>query len=318
MSDAALFAEDYDELNNADSTSPVENEQNANGNNPNDEVLGEIKLTKRLKIAKIDNDRIFNKQYGLNYIVKNHSKLIRTLKRNDKMFQKKAADTNRKPSSSAKNEHEYNNLSAVLQFYQLWCHGLFPKANFKDCIHLVRALGSKSPQLRIYRRELIEREIYKLKVKQGLEESNNEPMAESSEIHIDVENSIAGNRTTNQTDEPNSNDDFMNSEPSNGLFVGDDDEDDLYHTPSTSMIQNNTAVSGKIDTTLTTTGTVSVLPDGNNTADISDDAFSDDDEAFLSVVSKSNVEEEPTMEELEEFENARDEEDMELLREFGV
>ena len=119
-----------------------------------------IKLKTRAKIAKVDNQRIFNHN-GIPLLVKTHSKLLRTLKKNDKNFYSEPRSS---ISKSQKFEHEYENLSSVLQFYQLWCHGLFPKATFKDCIHLIRALGARSPQLRLYRRELIAAELHKLKV----------------------------------------------------------------------------------------------------------------------------------------------------------
>ena len=42
-----------------------------------------IKLKTRAKIAKVDNQRIFNHN-GIPLLVKTHSKLLRTLKKNDK------------------------------------------------------------------------------------------------------------------------------------------------------------------------------------------------------------------------------------------
>ena len=81
-------------------------------------------------------------------------------------------------------------MSSVLQFYQLWCHGLFPKATFKDCIHLIRALGARSPQLRLYRRELIAAELHKLKVAKGIiaDENQDAPSIPEEENTTDPSN----------------------------------------------------------------------------------------------------------------------------------
>ncbi|KAF6063568.1 Replication Fork Protection Component Swi3 family protein [Candida albicans] len=145
-----------------------------------------IKLKTRAKIAKVDNQRIFNHN-GIPLLVKTHSKLLRTLKKNDKNFYSEPRSS---ISKSQKFEHEYENLSSVLQFYQLWCHGLFPKATFKDCIHLIRALGARSPQLRLYRRELIAAELHKLKVAKGIiaDENQDAPSIPEEENTTDPSN----------------------------------------------------------------------------------------------------------------------------------
>ncbi|CCG22316.1 hypothetical protein CORT_0B06070 [Candida orthopsilosis Co 90-125] len=132
-----------------------------------------LKLKTRKKIAKIDDERLLHNPRGLPYLIKNQRRLLRIIQKNDKEFSKQeneklAAQPIYKPSPPVKYNHEYKNLVSILQFYQLWCHGMFPKANFKDCAYLIRSLGHKSSQLRLYRRELIEKEIYKLKVAKGI------------------------------------------------------------------------------------------------------------------------------------------------------
>lgn len=148
--------------------------------NQNDDLLGldqSIKLTTRAKIAKIDEERIFNKQKGIHYIIQNHRKLQKIFERNEHRIWKKYRNHSLSSDmkKQIKHEVEYENMTSILQFYQLWCHGLFPKARFRDCIQMLRAFGSKSSQLKLYRRELIEREIYKAKVESGLEPGYPEP-----------------------------------------------------------------------------------------------------------------------------------------------
>ncbi|ODV80705.1 uncharacterized protein CANTADRAFT_32618, partial [Suhomyces tanzawaensis NRRL Y-17324] len=202
---------------------------------PSEDVLGLdklIKLTKRAKIAKIDNQRIFNNQTGLNYITKNHGGVLRSIKKNDKTFEKNQG----KVSKTAKYDHEYNNLTTVLQFYQLWCHGLFPKAKFKDCIHLIRSLGARSPQLKVYRRQLIEMELNKLRVEKGIVDEGGAENPEIDGVALEepeaaAEDSQVGLSGLHEDEEDVNSIHRPRPARSNGLFV-DDDEDDLYLTPS--------------------------------------------------------------------------------------
>lgn len=103
-----------------------------------------LKLVSRAKIAKIDDERMLTNPNGIKYIAKNYSKVNRIIKKNDLKLSQKIAKSSNLTSSAQrrlKYENEYNNLSSILQFYQLWCHGLFPKANFKDCLKLIRVYG---------------------------------------------------------------------------------------------------------------------------------------------------------------------------------
>lgn len=173
----------------------------------------QVKVVNRKKVAKLDQDRILGPK-GLPYIVKNHQKLNRVLKK--------------KHTSKSKIDNELQNLASVLQFYQLWCHTLFPKAKFKDCVSMIRGLTNRSPGLRIYRKELIEQEIMKLKVLQGLvdpEELQIQQEAETNNIN-DLDNEVADEEVV-------SDDDFM--QPlrmgRNNIFVDDDDEDLYTNAP---------------------------------------------------------------------------------------
>jgi replication fork protection complex subunit Csm3/Swi3 len=240
----------------------MENDQENVAKSPplvQDDLLGldqEIKLTKRARVARLDNQRIFNPVTGLDYILKHHRDVTKTIQKNDKKFNKKYY--NQSVSRVAKYDHEYDNLSTVLQFYQLWCHGLFPKANFRDCIHLLRRLGAKSSQLRLYRRELIDKEIEKLKIAKGIiddhdeemqlptltnENSNGNDNENANENATFGSNSQAENGNTPQDAPMDDIDDdwsFMNiPKTRNNLFVGDDDDDadddELYMRPSNTI-----------------------------------------------------------------------------------
>lgn len=258
-----------DDLNNVEGPEPQ-----------NDDILGldkPIKLTTRAKIAKIDNERVFNEK-GLPYLTKNHQKVVRTLRKKDKEFLKVS-----KPSKSAKYQHEYDNLETVLQFYQIWCHNLFPKARFKDCIQLLRRLGRTSSQLKLYRRELIELELNKIRVEKGIidEHHSDDDIYATPAEPVVVEN-----------DDDEDDWSFMNrpkNKRRNGLFVDEDDEDE----EDPPLISNDTNLP---------------IASSNPTAleEDSDDPFSDDPDLISTV-----------HEEIPDEQDFQDDNDMELMREFG-
>lgn len=303
----------------------VEAEHGVEPRNDTEDVLGldqPIKLVKRVKVARLDNQRIFNPVTGLDYILKHHTGVLNTIKRNDKKFQKRYGGSNQKISKQVKYDHEYDNLSTILQFYQLWCHGLFPKANFKDCIHLLRKLGSKSPQLRLYRRELIERELEKLKIQKGIIVQNtidkDPPIVDSNsnENLGDPEQAVPAT-TTQPSAEPDLDDwSFMNvPKRSNGLFIGEDDEEDdnLYTAPSQSIIDNGGSIEkpqlqpvNDETTEIEIPHLHSVVEEDTNNS--SDDPFSDD-EQFHTM-----MEEEPP----NENDILQDDHDLELMREMDM
>lgn len=297
---------------------PVDGDSNV-ADAEQDDLLGldtQIKLTKRKPTARVDNNRIFS-QKGLGYLLKNHHKLLKTIQRNDKQFEEKSK--NGRVHRAQKFQHEYDNLSSVLQFYQLWCHGMFPKANFKDCVHLLRLLGAKSPRLRLYRRELIEQEIIKLKEASGIivEQEERENTLQAGNIIVDAEN-----QETEDIIEASNINNVVSTETSgetNGLFVGDNDDDDLYHTPPPpETVSPNIAVLSIVvskpdladitgvsdtDTTIVDKSEVNIQPIAipvltqvsdltNTTNNESDhDAFSDDDD-FYALLNETFVHQE--------------------------
>lgn len=123
-----------------------------------EDVLGleQIQKTRRVRIAKLDENRLFHPVTGVSYVLKNHPRVSKKLRHHDRRLTQSKAD------------REFENLGSVLDFYHLWCHGLFPKAQFGDCIAMVRQLGAKLARTRLWRRHLVDYELNKAKVAAGL------------------------------------------------------------------------------------------------------------------------------------------------------
>lgn len=202
-----------------------------------------LKLSTRAKLAKVDDDRVMTNPNGLEYIVKNYPKVTRVMKKRDaKLARRLASDAYRLASGSLrrrlKYENEADNLSTVLQFYQLWCHELFPKANFKDCIKLIRAYGHKSAQIKFYRRDLLDQVLTKLKEEKGIID-HTAPDGDMNKVVSDSElNAIAKPLATHSVPVDEDDDDdwsFMATKRNkHSLFIDDDDDDQLYRVPPAS------------------------------------------------------------------------------------
>lgn len=282
----------------------------ADGAVSDDLGIGEaIKLSSRsVKRAKIDDQRIFDKHKGLPYIIRNHPKLLRTLKKSEKS--KKALLAAHK--AQMKHDTEFENLGAVLNFYQLWCHGLFPKANFRDCIKLVRQYGahqSRVSQLNIYRRELLDREIEKLKVKKGIitegrptGEDDDDLYQEQTATHAEA----AAADAMADAQAINDNDDWsfmnVNRASTNGLFVGDGDEEEPQNAPQTQEIA---ALTQNVPSSSTVIS--------QNASD--DDDFGDsEDEAFAQLSAPGPAAEEyPEADDVDEYDA-----ELDVMREMGM
>ena len=315
----------FEQEQNGSTESRQQSQTNGSAEKEGDDLLGldqTIKLSSRAKIAKIDNERIFNKQKGLNYVIRNHSKLVRVFQKNDKTLQKtlslKKSSLSSKAVRQLKHENEFKNLSSTLQFYQLWCHGLFPKANFKDCLQLLRSFGSKSGQLKLYRRELIEQELRKLKESRGIIDTEN---MEIPETQKQVNEQVPENQDTEGVQDMGDDDwSFMNTNQSNGLFVGEDD--DLYHTPTTSAAETaskdfeNAASNSGPNASVDVTGTETNVPTNTNDSDDSDDPFSDDDDIPIGSESMNKFDEYPVEE--NEVDDHEHEDELAIMREMGL
>lgn len=197
-----------------------------------------LKLGRTSKIAKITDELLFNPTRGLPQITKNYKRVSKTIRNNDRKLQEKLRKQKSKlAAKQAKVETEVENLGSIIQFYQFWCHGFFPKANFNDCLHLIRTY--KSARLKEYRRGLLEHELHKLKVAKGIitegDEEDQDVEAELEKDDLYVEALDPATKTSEQTANKETLDieaddgdwDFMNPAKSNGLFVGDDNDDDL-------------------------------------------------------------------------------------------
>lgn len=268
-----------------------------------------IKLKTRAKIAKVDNQRIFNHN-GIPLLVKTHSKLLRTLKKNDKNFYSEPRSS---ISKSQKFEHEYENLSSVLQFYQLWCHGLFPKATFKDCIHLIRALGARSPQLRLYRRELIAAELHKLKVARGIitDENQDAPSIPEEENTTDPSNEEWNSMHMSALVPGSSN--------KNGLFVDSNSNED-FETTNEVNAAASLADKDALSTDDKAEQTNAITSDTHNNDVDSDDPFSDDDDINIDAHTENLHPASGTQHQDRPKETTEENEDLELelMREYGA
>ncbi|EEQ46014.1 chromosome segregation in meiosis protein 3 [Candida albicans Ca6] len=268
-----------------------------------------IKLKTRAKIAKVDNQRIFNHN-GIPLLVKTHSKLLRTLKKNDKNFYSEPRSS---ISKSQKFEHEYENLSSVLQFYQLWCHGLFPKATFKDCIHLIRALGARSPQLRLYRRELIAAELHKLKVARGIitDENQDAPSIPEEENTTDPSNEEWNSMHMSALVPGSSN--------KNGLFVDSNSNED-FDTTNEVNAAASLADKDALSTDDKAEQTNAITSDTHNNDVDSDDPFSDDDDINIDAHTENLHPASGTQHQDRPKETTEENEDLELelMREYGA
>lgn len=93
-------------------------------------------LKRRRPQVKLTAEKLIGEK-GLPYVMKNAPKRVRISKR--------------------RNAHD--NLSQIVQFYQLWAHELFPKARFNDFIKLCQSLGKNDKLLREYRKNLYREEL---------------------------------------------------------------------------------------------------------------------------------------------------------------
>ncbi|QWU88679.1 hypothetical protein CA3LBN_002987 [Candidozyma haemuli] len=197
-----------------------------------------MKLGRVSKIPKITDELMFNPTRGLPMITKNYKKLSRTIKRNDKKLQEKLkTEKSKSAAKRAKVEAECENLGTVIQFYQFWAHGFFPRANFNDCIRMIRAY--KSARIKEYRRSLLDNELRKLKIEKGIiveGEDEPEPPTEldNDDLYTGPEPPAPTENNNSDLEEDDGDWGFMNvnNSDSNGLFVGDNDKDLDAERPS--------------------------------------------------------------------------------------
>lgn len=275
-----------------------------------------IKLGRLLKIPKITDELLFDRNRGIPYVIQNYQKVARGIRKNDKIFSQKAKEL--KLSKGAlhqlKVESEMRNLESVLQFYQLWCHGLFPRATFTDCMQMVRKY--KSARVKIYRRELIEKEIHDQRIKEGIITEDAAPEDENGidedDLYDAPDNGIAAVNeevaSAKEVNDDDSEDDWgflsVRRRP-NGLFVGDDeesgndDEQDGQNGENDGDANNQTKTSSASEPRKTQNPTIDDDNDGDN------DEFDDDDFDYSALPNPK--------EQVDEFED-----ELEIMREMGM
>lgn len=110
------------------------NQPPPNNDDPDADVLGvdeEVVVKKRRIMAKLDDDRLINPNMGIPYL-------------------QRKVSSNLLPRLKKRKGEELQDLSTILQFYQLWAHKLYPKANFGDFIQIARTAG-KTSRMRMFR-----------------------------------------------------------------------------------------------------------------------------------------------------------------------
>lgn len=258
-----------------------------------------IKLGRVSRIAKLTDELLFDRNRGLPPVIANYPKLSRTIKRNDqKLGEKlKKGAYSKLAAHLMKVETEVKNLESVLQFYQLWCHGLFPRATFADCVKMLRT--HKSLRLKEYRRELISQQIHRLKVEKGLiiEERDPSDAISDDDLYqphndiaaLDVAESTA---LPNATGEEDDEDDWgFLSVPrrSNELFIGD--EDDEESSQALTPKSQHTEAASKLTTQISENGSqLQTVPSGSTSQAPPTNSLHEDDfpEEFIDADDKDD------------------------------
>lgn len=274
-----------------------------------------IKLGRVLKIPKITDELLFDRNRGIPYVIQNYQKVSRGIRKNDKQFSQKAKEL--KLSKAAlhqlKVESEMKNLESVLQFYQLWCHGLFPRATFTDCMQMVRKY--KSARVKIYRRELIEKEIHDQRIKEGIITEDAAPEGENGidedDLYDAPDNGMAAVdeevEKAKGANDDDSEDDWgflsVRRRP-NGLFVGDDEESGNEDGEEGNNGQDREEGENTPKDSNTESSSSSGLKKTQNPI-IDDDEFDDDDFDYSALPNPKT--------QVEEFED-----ELEIMREMGM
>lgn len=199
------------------------------------DVLGlekPIKLGRVSRIPKITDDLLFDNIRGLPQIRKNHTKLSALLRKLDRSYTNKIKKGSSKASvRQAKLACETEKLQKVLLFYQLWCHGLFPRANFKDCVQMLR--NYTSFPLKEYRCGILNDEIHRLKVEKGIiteDPDDHPPELDEDDLYLAPVQASMEDQVQNSNLVQDDEDDWgflsVNRQAPNQLFVDDIGDDE--------------------------------------------------------------------------------------------
>lgn len=231
------------------------------------DVLGvddEITVKPRRVQVKLDEDKLMHPAYGIPYL---QSRVITKLL---PRIGKAAAHRNHSSNSSkSQRGNELKDLTRILQFYQLWTHKLYPKANFADFISLARNVG-KRKRMRVWRSSWIDDEKAG---RHGVEAefTEQDPAAEATTTSKEVSAAGVNQQVQNDPDSlfmgddnDQADDDFDNdisvtshhlqstsvpnsttpvptsTRPSNPFLFDEDDDEGLYDKPSQPPIRQPT------------------------------------------------------------------------------
>ncbi|ODQ57999.1 hypothetical protein WICANDRAFT_80161 [Wickerhamomyces anomalus NRRL Y-366-8] len=137
--------------------------------------------------------------------------------------------------SKLNHKDDYKNLTNLLNFYQLWGHSIYPKANFKDFLDMTVKVGSKSKLLKRQRQDWLNQEMgvekYSSLKNEGLQQDIDNPQDRDN-----VNNQGSDDEMNDNNNNDDDDDDQVVKQRSKGnrLFVAEDesdDDDDLYAVP---------------------------------------------------------------------------------------
>ncbi|CDK29918.1 unnamed protein product [Kuraishia capsulata CBS 1993] len=134
------------------------------------------------------------------------------------------------------NSVAFQNLTRILQMYQVWGHNIFPKARLADFIDLVKKTGNKK-EIKAYRIECIEEEVARIR---GLEHGFGIDIGEDAGNGDNLKNTNSTNdnlpnRQSQSVDEDEDDEEIRRPTRTNNLFVGDDYDDSEPAPTSTSQ-----------------------------------------------------------------------------------
>lgn len=285
------------------------------------DVLGldkPIRLGRVSRIPKLTDELLFDNIRGLPQIINNHTKLSALLKRLDRSYGAKIAKTSSKSQArQLKLKCESEKLQKVLLFYQFWCHGLFPRANFKDCTQMLRKYSSFP--LKEYRRNLLNNEIHRLKVEKGIitEQTPEIDASEDDDLYLAPapENGSTENADLSSAVAPVQDDEddwgFLSIRRNNQLFVADNDDEDEEISEKPSTIRSSKRV-------IESDNEKDDNRDPDDFVDNNEDVDDFDDNLDLDELAKSQM---PSAEvpNPEDFEEPSDHEhELEIMREMGM
>jgi hypothetical protein len=220
--------------NSGSNNAPLLNDDDADA-----DVLGideEVVVKKRRTMAKLDDDRLINPTMGIPYLQR---KVVSGLM----------------PRLKKRKGEELRDLSTILQFYQLWAHKLYPKANFGDFIQIARTAG-KTPRMRMFRQGWISDEKAKklgIDAVQGEDKGDAENDSTKITANGTTNSTVVGrnSNSTNATGPSNTGDLFVghvNEDEFEGIDFDDDFDDDVFNDT------NSTAKSTSALATISNTG----------------------------------------------------------------